>query len=94
MKVTLIKSPRIQKKWRVVFNNKSHVDFGQVGYSDFTLHKDPKRMYRYLIRHSKEDWSINSVNKAGFWSRWLLWSEPNLEKAKKLIYKKFKIKIQ
>ena len=32
-------------------------------------------------RSSKEDWSPRGVATAGFWSRWLLWSHPTLEKA-------------
>jgi hypothetical protein len=48
-------------------------------------------MRRYLARHGRmgEIWSKRGIKTAGFWSRWLLWSEPSLEKAKKLISKKF-----
>jgi len=83
------------KKWRVIFKNSGkHVDFGQRGYSDFTIHKDPLRMKRYLHRHSKmgETWSLKGLETAGFWSRWLLWSKPSLESAKKFMSTKFKIK--
>jgi hypothetical protein len=94
MKVTLRKSPKPLKKWRVTFENGSHVDFGQKGYSDFTIHMDKERMKRYVKRHSGmgETWSKSGLYTAGFWSRWLLWSEPSLEKAKKYIEKKFSIK--
>lgn len=95
MKVQLIKSPIIQKKWRVLFENGTHTDFGATGYSDFTMHKDPARMRLYVQRHrSRETWGLKGIKTAGFWSRWLLWSEPSLSKAKKLIQKKFKITIQ
>jgi hypothetical protein len=92
MKVTLIKSPKKEKKFRVIFKNGYHVDFGQVGYSDYTIHKDKARMKRYITRHShREKWGINGVHTAGFWSRWLLWSKPSLTGAKKLISDKFRI---
>ena len=94
MKVTLLKSPRRDKKFRVVFSNGKHVDFGQIGYSDYTIHKDPERMKRYINRHkSREKWGIRGVQTAGFWSRWLLWSKPSLTEAKVLVQKKFKLKI-
>ena len=93
MKVKLLKSPKPQKKWRVVFENGKHVDFGQKGYSDFTLHKNPARMKLYVQRHNRmgETWSKKGLQTAGFWSRWLLWSKPSLEEAKNFIHKKFSI---
>ena len=95
MKVKLFKSPKAEKKWRVVFENGSHVDFGQKGYSDFTLHKNPERMKLYLQRHRRmgETWGKSGTHTAGFWARWLLWSKPNLAEAKKLIHKKFGLNI-
>ena len=94
MKVTLIKSPKREKKWRVLFENGKHVDFGQKGYSDFTIHKNPNRMHLYLQRHGHmgETWTTKGIYSAGFWARWLLWSKPTLTGAKKLIQTKFGIK--
>jgi hypothetical protein len=91
MKVHLYKSPKIEKKWRVVFEDGDHVDFGQQGYSDFTLHKDPNRMKLYVQRHSRmgETWTRKGFKTAGFWARWLLWSKPSLKEAKQFIHKKF-----
>ena len=93
MQVTLRKSPKPLKKWRVTFKNGTHVDFGQKEYSDFTLHKDPVRMKRYVKRHSGmgETWSKSGLHTPGFWSRWLLWSRPSLEEAKKYMQKRFRI---
>lgn len=92
MKIKLEKSPRATKKWRAIFPNGRFVDFGGRGYSDYTIHKDPDRMRRYLIRHEKrEDWT--DPHTAGFWSRWLLWSEPSLAGAIKLMKKKFNLNI-
>lgn len=49
----LRRSPKTTKKWRVELpSHGTHVDFGQRGASDFTLHKDPERMRRYLVRHA------------------------------------------
>jgi hypothetical protein len=55
-------SPLKTKKYRI-FNpilNK-WVDFGQMGYSDLTKHKDKERQQRYLKRASKikGDWKNN-----------------------------------
>ena len=95
MSVYLQKSPRKDKKFRVILENGTKVDFGAKGYSDYTIHKDPERMKRYLTRHRKrENWSKKGLKTAGFWSRWLLWSEPSLTGAKKIIEKKFQIKIR
>jgi hypothetical protein len=60
------------------------VHFGRIGYSDYTKHKDPIRMQRYLTRHRKrENWTRAGRYTAGFWSRWLLWSRPSLKAALK-----------
>ena len=96
MKITLenLKNKRGKKKFRVTLENGRKVEFGAKGYSDFTLHKDPERMQRYLIRHKRrEDWSKKGINTAGFWSRWLLWSKPSLNGAIKLIENKFNVNI-
>lgn len=78
----LTKSPLVQKKFRVILPDGRKVDFGAKGYSDYTLHKDKERMKRYIIRHQKrENWTKSGVATAGFWSRWVLWSEPNLRAA-------------
>ena len=95
MKVRLIRSPKKEKKFRALFvESGNHVDFGQKGYSNFTLHKDPVRMRRYLNRHSGmgETWGIRGIKTAGFWARWLLWSKPSLTASKKLMSQKFGIK--
>jgi hypothetical protein len=78
----LSKSPRHEKKYRVTLPNGRKVNFGAVGYSDYTKHKNSSRMQKYITRHRKaEDWTRSGVGKAGFWARWILWSEPNLNSA-------------
>lgn len=51
MKIVVKKSPKSTKKFRVIFDDSKYVDFGARGYSDFTIHKDPMRMRRYVDRH-------------------------------------------
>ena len=69
-------------KRRATFPNGKSVNFGLRGYSDYTIHKDHARMLRYLTRHVKrENWSPSGRFKAGFWSRWLLWSKPSIRAA-------------
>lgn len=95
MKIILIKSPRYTKKFRVIFENNKHVDFGAYGYSDYTIHQNKDRMHRYLKRHKKREiWTKNGIYSAGFWSRWLLWSKPSIENAISLIEKKFNVNIK
>ena len=108
MSVTLTPSPKAGNKWRVTFASGKAVDFGQHGASDYTIHKNPRRMLLYLKRHggvsadkyarakewsderiaryaatrrtsTKEDWK--DPHTPGFWSRWLLWSEPTMARA-------------
>jgi len=94
MKVLLRNSPKSEKKYRVTFEDGKSVDFGGKGYSDFTIHKDPERMRRYLARHSRmgETWNKTGIRTAGFWSRWLLWSRPSMPEAKKYITKRFGVR--
>ena len=92
MNVKLIKSPKKDKKFRVIFENGRHVDFGGAGYSDYTLHKDRNRMKRYEIRHkNSENWNKSGIYTAGFWSKWYLWHKPTKNEARIFIQKKFNI---
>ncbi len=142
LKIYLTKSPKSNKKFRIQYTQDGKVvkvDFGAAGMSDYTIHKDPSRMARYVARHGdgqegwnptvkrlmakqkllkkkkknlskaemqtihenmmsyntspKENWKRSGIHKAGFWSRWLTWSEPSLQKAIRLINRKFKVKV-
>jgi hypothetical protein len=65
------------------------VRFGAVGYSDYTIHKDPERKKRYITRHqSRENWTKGGVLTPGFWSRWVLWNKPSLRESLKSTLKK------
>ena len=68
----VIKSPNPEKKWRAVFDDGTHTDFGSAGMTDYTLSKDKLRRANYLSRHrSRENW--NDPKSAGALSRWILW---------------------
>jgi len=93
MIVMLAKSHNPLKKFMVVVNNKI-IHFGDSRYEDFTIHKDLKRLNAYIKRHKKkEDWSLNGIDKAGFWSRWLLWHKPNLEESIDDLKNRFGLKV-
>jgi len=59
--VKLLISPRKDKKYRVYDPDGKAVDFGQMGYEDFTIHEDEERRKRYLKRASniKGNWKNN-----------------------------------
>ena len=50
------------------------IHFGQMGYEDFTKHKDPVRRHNYLTRTAfmKGNWKLNKYS-ANNLSRSLLW---------------------
>ena len=85
------------KRYRVSFikDNKNYsILFGDKRYENYTIHKDDKRRENYIKRHEKnEDWTIQGITTAGFWSYWLLWNKPTLESSIKSVEKKFNIKI-
>lgn len=45
-------------------------------------------------RSRKENWTANGYDTAGFWSRWLLWSEPTLSTSARLINTRFGISVK
>jgi hypothetical protein len=61
-KVILSVSPRKNKKYRIYdYLNENFVDFGQMGFEDFTYHNDIERRNRYLNRawNIKGKWREN-----------------------------------
>ena len=71
----LLQSPLKTKKWRAIWSDGTHTDFGAKGMDDYTITKDPEQRARYLKRHGggKESW--NNPRSAGALSRWILWGE-------------------
>jgi hypothetical protein len=94
MNVYLDYSPLAKKKFRVVFPDGYKVDFGAIGYPDFTTKKgtDIKKKEMYLKRHFKrENW--NDLKSAGFWATNLLWNQPTLQGSIRDIEKRYNINI-
>jgi hypothetical protein len=90
MKAEVLKSTRAQKKYMVRVDDVT-VHFGAKGYDDFTTHKDERRKKMYLSRHAKrEDWTLEGVRTAGFWSRWLLWNKSTLQESIKDVNRRFR----
>lgn len=92
--VRIVRDTDGKHKFRAVFPEGRVVHFGARGYSDYTIHKDPVRMKRYVIRHGggsasgargtrsrRENWGKSGRYTPGFWSRWLLWSRPSMNGA-------------
>lgn len=88
--VVLTRSKNGRHKFTATFPEGGVVHFGLKGFSDYTIHKNRERMKRYVMRHAgstsglrsrRENWTKSGAKTAGFWSRWLLWSEPNFQAA-------------
>jgi hypothetical protein len=90
MPIRLIKSPRKEKKWRAIFPDGKHIDFGARGYQDFTQHHDESRKKNYLTRHQNDPKTIHS---AGGLARDILWSKSIMKDAIKFAEKKHGVKI-
>ena len=84
------------KKFTAIFydENKKKIkttNFGQKGFSDFTIHKDKSRKEKYLTRHrARENW--DDYMTAGSLSRWILWSKPTLKASISDYKKRFNLK--
>jgi hypothetical protein len=92
----LTKSKKRDKKYQMVFYKDGEkirtTHFGSRGMSDFTIHEDPARKERYLLRHEKrENW--DNIMTSGALSRWITWNKPTLYDSIKDTEKRFNIKI-
>ena len=79
----IVISPKSKKKYQATISKSdgsvTTVHFGDKKFKDFTMHKDPRRKARYLLRSEpNQDWTIDGLETAGFWSRWLLWNKPTI----------------
>ena len=65
-------SPRKNKKYRIVnpYTNK-YVDFGEMGYQDYTKHKNKER--RRLFKNRNHHWKNANPYTPAFLSYYLLW---------------------
>lgn len=88
--LTLAPSARAGKKWVVRAEGWGAVHFGALGYSDYTLHRDPARKARYILRHrARETWGVAGAKTAGFWARWILWNLPTLRASVRDVNRRF-----
>jgi hypothetical protein len=93
----LEKSDNKKHKYMVHFINPktkklNTIRFGASGYDDFIISKgNEDKKKNYIKRHSKEDWS--DLEKAGTWSRFLLWNKKSLKASIKDMGNRFGIKI-
>jgi hypothetical protein len=100
-KIILRMSDRPNKKLYATINGKK-IYFGGikpdgVPYSDFTEHKDPDRKERYILRHEKNEkrfWNRDGITTPSFWSRFILWNQPTLQKSIDDTNKRFNLNIQ
>ena len=51
-----------------------------------------KKMLR-VTSSDTESWGIRGIRSAGFWSRWLLWSFPDIRDAARFIQKTFRVEV-
>ena len=94
MEVVISKSTNKNKRFDAIVDGKK-ISFGAVGYSDYTIHKDPERKERYIARHKKnEDWNKSGIKTAGYWSKHLLWNKDTLTKSIDDISKKHNLNIK
>lgn len=81
------------KKYKMVFYDAMRkkiktVQFGAVGYEDYTTHQDLQRKQNYITRHkNNEDW--NDAMTAGSLSKYLLWNKTSLSASYKDYRSKF-----
>ena len=88
MQVVIQPTKSKNKTLEAVIDGKKTVPFGQKNASDFTLNKNVERKARYINRHKKnERWDDPTT--AGFYSRWVLWNQPTLQKSVNDIKKRF-----
>ena len=87
----LVKSNKLHKKYDVINENGKKISFGDDRYTDYTINKNDKQKELYLNRHKREDWT--NLNKAGAWSRYILWNRKTLKASIKDMEKLFKIHI-
>lgn len=87
-------NPDFNTNHRLPIRPTKTIQFGDASYEDYTTHLDTKRKIDYIKRHRKnEDWTINGIETAGFWSRWLLWNQPTLRASMNDIEARFPITI-
>lgn len=94
MRVEIKPSKLKTKKFTAIFyDGKKKVKtthFGAKGYSDFTIHNDPKRKKLYIDRHRKRE-DFENFMTAGSLSRYILWEKKDLKKSIDFYKKRFNL---
>jgi hypothetical protein len=103
MNIIITKSPNPKKKYRVYISIPNedgfqraepfHIDFGAVGYSDYTINKSDVKKNAYIARHRVREDFTNPYT-AGFWSRWILWNKKTLIESIRDLEKRMNINIR
>jgi hypothetical protein len=75
--ISISPSTRKNKRYVAEFSDGSKTHFGDSRYDNYTIHKNEEKKRRYILRHSKEDWT--DPKKAGTLSLYILWNKPTLE---------------
>jgi hypothetical protein len=83
----IVHSPKAGKKWRAVFDDGTHTDFGAAGMDDYTLTGDKDARHRYRSRHRK-DLDTHNPKRAGYLSWYLLWGDSTSLEVNLRAYKK------
>ena len=68
----IVRSPFPNKKWRAIFQDGTHTDFGDSNYQDYTQHHSIERRRLYRIRHEK-DLETHNPKAKGYLSYYILW---------------------
>jgi hypothetical protein len=68
MDITISKSNRKDKKFEAVIDNKTTIQFGASGFTDYTINKNSDIKDRYIQRHKKNE-NCNDYTTAGFYAK-------------------------
>ena len=79
MHVVIQPSPSVTHKLRVTLPNMRAIDFGDRSVQHYPDHEIHREMMK-IDKSSKEDW--DDYYGAEYWERWILWTYPNINKAK------------
>ena len=89
----LEKSPRKNKRFRIVMSDSMYHDFGQKDGKTFIDNRTIKEKENWIARH-KSDKNYDNLHSGIYHSRMLLWTEKTLDKAIKKYEKLNNVKIK
>jgi Family of unknown function (DUF5754) len=83
----IVPSSRPDKKYTAIFDDGLRVNFGAVGYTDYTLGATDEQRSLYRKRH-KKDLETRNPKRPGFLSYYILWGDSRDIRQNVLNYKK------